>query len=45
MKQETVYHVVTEKPMHKGQVIIFNEGHHNGVYNRVMTCKRTNFFC
>lgn len=29
------YHVVTERPMHKGQQIIFDETHHNGVYQRV----------
>lgn len=30
------YHVVTEKPMHLGQHIIFDETHHSGVYQRVM---------
>lgn len=35
-----VYHVVTERPMTLGQVIMFNENNHNGVYNRVMTFKR-----
>ena len=30
-----VYHVVTEKPMHIGQHIIFDENHHNGVWQRV----------
>ncbi|MFI3172479.1 MAG: DUF2441 domain-containing protein [Eubacteriales bacterium] len=30
-----VYHVVTERPMHKGQLIIFDAQHHNGVYHRV----------
>lgn len=35
-----VYHVVTERPMHLGQVIIFDDHHHNGVYERIMTCKR-----
>lgn len=29
------YHVVTEKPMHTGQHIIFDENHHNGVWQRV----------
>jgi len=29
------YHVVTERPMHVGQQIIFDETHHNGVYKRV----------
>jgi len=37
---EFVYHAVTEKPMLMGQKIIFDEQHRNGVYNRVMTCKR-----
>ncbi len=31
-----VYHVVTERPMELGQEIIFDETHHNGVYQRVM---------
>lgn len=30
-----VYHVVTDKPMHIGQHIIFDETHHSGVYHRV----------
>lgn len=30
-----VYHVVTDKPMHVGQQIIFDEEHHSGVYQRV----------
>lgn len=29
------YHVVTERPMHVGQQIIFDETHHSGVYQRV----------
>lgn len=29
------YHVVTDKPMHVGQQIIFDEEHHSGVYKRV----------
>ncbi len=29
------YHVVTDRPMHLGQEIIFDETHHSGVYNRV----------
>lgn len=33
--QDFVYHVVTEKPMHIGQHITFDENHHNGVWNRV----------
>ena len=32
------YHAVTERPMHAGQRIIFDEAHHNGVYRRV--CKK-----
>lgn len=35
MKEMYVYHVVTERPMYLGQKIIFNESHHNGVYDRV----------
>ena len=31
-----VYHVVTEKPMKAGQQIVFDETHHNGVYQRVL---------
>lgn len=30
-----VYHVVTEKPMYIGQHIVFDENHHNGVWQRV----------
>lgn len=30
-----VYHAVTEKPMHIGQHILFNENHYNGVWKRV----------
>ena len=26
------YHVVTDRPMHVGQTIIFDEIHHSGVY-------------
>lgn len=29
------YHVVTERPMYLGQVIIFDENHHSGVYERI----------
>ena len=29
------YHVVTDRPMHIGQKIIFDENHHSGVYQRV----------
>lgn len=32
----SAYHVVTEKPMHLGQRITFDEEHHSGVYQRVM---------
>jgi len=35
-----VYHVVTEKPMNLGQMIIFNDNHPNGVYHRVMACQK-----
>ncbi len=35
MKEQFVYHVVTEKPMYIGQRIIFDENHHNGVWQRV----------
>ena len=31
----TVYHVVTERPMHTGQRIVFDESHPNGVCRRV----------
>ena len=30
------YHVVTDRPMQAGQVILFDETHHSGVYQRVM---------
>ena len=30
------YHVVTERPMHLGQIITFDNNNHSGVYNRVM---------
>lgn len=29
------YHVITDRPVEKGQQIIFDETHHNGVYQRV----------
>lgn len=32
-----VYHVVTERPMHAGQRIVFDEDHPNGVCKRVRT--------
>lgn len=31
------FHVVTERPMHVGQEIIFDEQHHSGVYQRVQS--------
>lgn len=34
-----LYHVVTEKPMKLGQIIIFDNNQYNGVYIRVMACK------
>lgn len=34
-----VYHVVTDRPMEKGQVILFDDEHHSGVYRRVMEKK------
>lgn len=30
------FHVVTDRPMHVGQTIRFDETHHSGVYRRVM---------
>lgn len=30
------YHVVTDRPMHLGQQILFDETHHSGVFRRVM---------
>lgn len=35
MQELIVYHAVTEKPMHIGQHIVFDENHHNGVWQRV----------
>lgn len=40
MRLFTQYHVVTEKPMFKGQVITFDVVNHNSVYNRVDMTKR-----
>ncbi|MCC8074243.1 MAG: HAD-IA family hydrolase [Clostridiales bacterium] len=34
-QQLFAYHVVTEKPMRIGQHIIFDENHHNGIWQRV----------
>ncbi|MBW8352098.1 DUF2441 domain-containing protein [Bacillus sp. IITD106] len=39
MTEIYLYHVVTEKPMVLGQIIIFDNDHYNGVYDRVMACK------
>lgn len=36
----TVYHVVTERPMHVGQRIVFDEDHPNGVCLRVRAWER-----
>ncbi|MGU8655164.1 DUF2441 domain-containing protein [Clostridium perfringens] len=33
-EEQYFYHVVTEKPMSLGQVIIFDKDNHNGVYER-----------
>ncbi len=35
MEELIAYHVATEKPMHIGQHILFDENHHNGVWQRV----------
>lgn len=35
-----IYHVVTERPMELGQIIIFDDSHFNGVYHRIMACKQ-----
>lgn len=35
MNELIVYHVVTEKSMYVGQHIVFDENHHNGVWQRV----------
>lgn len=35
MKEITAWHVVTDRPVIKGQHIFFNEIHHSGVYQRV----------
>lgn len=32
----TAYHVVTDHPMEPGQVIVFDQEHHSGVWQRVM---------
>ena len=29
------YHVVTDRPLTVGQQLVFDETHHNGVYQRV----------
>ena len=38
-KNMEFFHVVTERPMHLGQQIFFDEIHHSGVYDRVMEKK------
>ena len=38
MEEFYVYHVVTEREMVEGQVVVFDESNHNGVYNRVKAC-------
>lgn len=40
MTETYVYHVVTEKSMKLGQIIIFDTQHYNGVYHRIMACKK-----
>ena len=40
MNERYFYHVVTEKPMKGGQIIRFDHNHFNGVYDRVMACKK-----
>lgn len=37
--KKTYYHVVTDRPMHIGQTIVFDDEHHSGVYNRVYELK------
>lgn len=37
MSVHYVYHVVTDRPVEPGQIILFDDIHHNGVYDRVMT--------
>ena len=39
MQEFYVYHVVTERPMELNQIIVFDESHHSGVYERVMAKK------
>lgn len=38
----TVYHVVTERPMHVGQRILMDENHPNGVFRRVRAWENYN---
>jgi len=40
MSKNKFYHVVTEKPMHLGQVIIFDNEHENAVARRINKVKR-----
>ncbi len=35
MEELFAYHVVTQKPMYIGQHIVFDNNHHNGVWQRV----------
>ncbi len=37
MEELYVYHVVTDRPMHIGQHIVFDDKNHSGVYSRVMS--------
>ena len=37
--KNTYYHVVTDHPMVLGQVIVFDQNHHSGVYERVYALK------
>lgn len=36
MEELFAYHVVTDRPLTLGQTLLFDETHHNGVYQRVM---------
>lgn len=40
MKTESLYHVVTERPMAPGQRVFFDENHPNGVWRRVNAFER-----
>ena len=39
MRMITAYHVVTDRPLRPGQVILFDENHHSGVWQRVQDKK------